>query len=126
MRKEKFVGYRIPPDELPEPQVIAIKNILGGMNLSLPPDLINPGESPFCKNVVINKTVMEPRCGYGKMGTLTLKDASGAASPALHLTQFWKTDGDNWLVALTESVSPLPGPSCTRPWRDPEGPRGKP
>ena len=100
MRRAKYVGYQMPPDTLPEPEVVDVPNLTGGMETSISPDLIEANQTPYCKNVVGYNNVLEKRTGNHQMGTDLLIDSSGNPDSALHITQYWQFSGSNWLVAL--------------------------
>jgi len=100
MRREKFVGYQMPPDALPEPEVLDVPNLTGGLNRSISPDLIEANQTPFCKNVVGYDNVLAKRKGVHRMGSDALIDQTGNPDSALHIVQYWKFSGSNWLVAL--------------------------
>lgn len=101
MIRTKFTGVQIHPEDLPEPAILNIPNVIGGINWSKPPDEINPNESPYCKNVVIKDSkTLEPRSGYIAMSSNVFRDYAGAASPALHFCEYKSLAGTTLLVAL--------------------------
>lgn len=103
MKKEKFIGIRIDPDDLPEPDIIWIPDLIGGINTSKSPGLINPNESPYCKNIEIeNLKNIAPRKGYVKMSDTPLYDSGGNASKPKHICEFKQIGLDSKLVALND------------------------
>jgi len=82
-------------------QQIQIKPLLaprGGLRYDLPADLISELEMSDCQNVFFEDGLIKKRYGYATMGSNLPLDGA-----VLGMDQFYKFDGNSWLIVMTEN-----------------------
>lgn len=70
----------------------------GGLRYDLPADLISEIEMSDCRNVFSEDGLIKKRYGYKTMGSNLPLDGA-----VLGIDQFYKFDGNSWLLAMTEN-----------------------
>ena len=83
---------------MPQTQIKPILAMRGGLNYSLPADLISETEMSDCLNVFFEDGLIKKRYGYATMGSNLPLDGA-----VMGIDQFYKFDGNSWLLVMTEN-----------------------
>jgi hypothetical protein len=83
---------------MPKTQIKPLLAPRGGLRYDLPADLISEMEMSDCRNVIFEDGLIKKRYGYATMGTNLPLDGT-----VLGMDQFYKFDGNSWLLVMTEN-----------------------